>query len=67
VDDDVAKLLRTAEQTAVDLIHSHRSELGQLVDVLMEEETVDGSVVYRIVGKPVPGNRPTDGTMPMAS
>src|SRR5258708_38593776 len=60
VDNEVARLLREAEQTAMELIRSHRSELGQLVDLLLEQETVDGSAVYRIVGKPAPGHRPRE-------
>ena len=52
----MARLLREAEQRAVELIRSHRPELEQLVDLLLEKETVDGSAVYRIVGKPVPGH-----------
>ncbi len=57
IDTDVARLLREAEHTAVDLIRSHRTELKQLVDLLLEQETVDGSVVYQIVGKQVPTHR----------
>jgi len=30
------------------------------VDLLLEQETVDGSAVYRIVGKPVPEHRPEE-------
>jgi cell division protease FtsH len=60
VDDEVARLLREAEQTAVELIRSHRPELRQLVGLLLEQETVDGSAVYRIVGKPMPGHRPRE-------
>ncbi len=56
----MARLLREAEQTAVELIRSHRPELEQLVDLLVEQETVDGSVVYRIVGKPVPEHKPEE-------
>jgi cell division protease FtsH len=58
IDNDVSRLLREAEKTAVDLIRSHRAELSQLVDLLVEHETVDGSEVYRIVGKPVPQRGP---------
>jgi len=60
IDNEVARLLREAEQTAVELIRSHRSELGQLVGLLLERETVDGSAVYRIVGKPALGHRPRE-------
>jgi cell division protease FtsH len=56
----VSRLLREAEQRAVDLIRSHRSELEQLVDLLLEQETVDGSAVYRIVGRPTPEHKPEE-------
>ena len=51
------RLLRDAEEPAVALIRAHRPELGQLVSLLLEQETVDSAAVYRIVGKPVPGHR----------
>ncbi len=60
VDSEVSRLLREAEATAVDLLKSHRHELEQLVALLLEHETVDGSAVYRIVGKPVPQHRPEE-------
>jgi cell division protease FtsH len=60
VDSEVSRLLREAEETAVDLLKSHRHELEQLVALLLEHETVDGSAVYRIVGKPVPQHRPEE-------
>jgi len=60
IDSEVSRLLREAEQRAVDLIRAHRPELEQLVDLLLEQETVDGSAVYRIVGKPVPEHRPEE-------
>jgi cell division protease FtsH len=60
IDREVARLLREAEARAVDLISSHRSELGQIVDLLLEHETVDGEAIYRIVGRPVPEHRPEE-------
>jgi hypothetical protein len=63
IDDDVARLLREAEQAAVELIRAHRPELRQLVDLLVEQETVDGSAVYRLIGQPVPGHRPEQLTI----
>ncbi len=60
IDSEVARLLREAEETAVGLIRSHRPELEQLVALLLEQETVDGSAVYRIVGKPVPEHKPEE-------
>ena len=60
IDGEVSRLLREAEQDAVDLIRSHRGELEQLVDLLLEQETVDGADVYRIVGRPTPEHRPEE-------
>jgi cell division protease FtsH len=60
VDSEVSRLLREAEETAVGLIRSHRPQLEQLVSLLLEQETVDGSAVYRIVGKPVPERKPEE-------
>jgi len=58
IDAEVARLLREAEQTAVEIIRSHRDMLEELVDLLIEHETVDGAEVYRIAGRPVPEHRP---------
>jgi cell division protease FtsH len=60
IDREVSRLLREAEERAVDLLRSHRDQLDQLVALLQERETVDGSEVYRIVGKPAPGHRPEE-------
>jgi len=60
IDSEVSRLLREAEETAVDLLRSHRTQLDQLVSLLLEKETVDGEEVYRIVGKAVPEHRPEE-------
>ena len=60
IDSEVARLLREAEESAVSLIRSHHYELGQLVALLLDKETVDGAEVYRIVGRPVPERRPDE-------
>jgi len=52
IDKEVAQLLRRAEDRAKDLLSSHRSELDGLVSLLLEMETVDGSEVYRLTGRP---------------
>jgi cell division protease FtsH len=52
IDGEVSKLLRQAEERAVDLLKTHRSELDSLVSLLLEKETVDGSDVYRLAGRP---------------
>jgi cell division protease FtsH len=51
IDGEVSKLLRQAEEHAVDLLRTHRPELDALVDLLLARETVDGSDVYRLVGR----------------
>jgi cell division protease FtsH len=51
IDDEVSRLLRQAENRAVELLKAHRPELDALVDLLLERETVDGSEVYRLAGR----------------
>jgi cell division protease FtsH len=58
VDSEVSRLLREAEERAVSLIREHREDLERLADLLVEKETVDGEEVYRLLGRPVPENRP---------
>ena len=52
IDGEVSKLLRQAEERAVNLLRVHRPELDSLVALLLEKETVDGSDVYRLAGRP---------------
>jgi len=52
IDREVAMLLREAEKRAVELLTDHRSVLDALTDLLLENETVDGSQVYRLAGLP---------------
>jgi cell division protease FtsH len=63
VDREVSRLLREAEENAIGKIRSHRPQLGQLVSLLLERETVDGAEVYRIVGLPVPARGPDELTV----
>ena len=48
VDTEVARLLREAEVTAVDLLRTHRGALDALTRELLEHETVSGDVVRSI-------------------
>jgi cell division protease FtsH len=50
IDAEVQALLVQAEQRAVELLTNNRSKLRQLVDLLMAQETVNGSQVYAIAG-----------------
>jgi cell division protease FtsH len=52
IDTEVARLLRQAEQRAIELLTGHRAALDSLVSVLLDMETVDGAEVYRIAGRP---------------
>jgi cell division protease FtsH len=58
IDAEVSRLLREAEEQATELLRGHRPELGRLVDLLLETETVDGEKVYEILGLPVPKRGP---------
>ncbi len=54
IDDEVARLLRAAEDRATDLITDNRKEFDALVDRLLDQEEIDGEEVYEIVGRPMP-------------
>jgi cell division protease FtsH len=51
VDEEVSRLLREAEERAVGLLREHRDALDWLAARLVEQETVDGSVVLEVLGK----------------
>jgi cell division protease FtsH len=51
VDQEVARLLREAEQTAVELLRDRRGALDRLTEMLLTEETVDGSAVLATIGE----------------
>ncbi|MBW3561042.1 MAG: ATP-dependent zinc metalloprotease FtsH [Actinobacteria bacterium] len=55
VDQEVERILRDAEDRALKMLKDHRDELRELIERLLEEETVDGAEVYRMLGleKPV--------------
>jgi cell division protease FtsH len=57
IDAEVARMLRAAEQKAVGVLKEHRDVLDQLVELLLTNETVDGSDVYALAHRP----EPTDG------
>jgi hypothetical protein len=57
IDDEVEIILRTQEQRALEVLARHRGGLDALARALLDEETVDGETVARLVdtayGKPV--------------
>jgi cell division protease FtsH len=52
IDEEVSRLVKEAEQRALELLSDHRDALDRLVDLLLEHETVDGSEVYAVLGRP---------------
>jgi cell division protease FtsH len=54
VDEEVAKLLRQAEDRATRLLGDHRDALERLTELLLERETVDGTDVDEVLGR-IPG------------
>jgi cell division protease FtsH len=57
----VARLLRDAEDTATTLLRGHRQTLDQVIDLLPERETIDGSDLAAIVGAPGPADHEPAG------
>ena len=51
IDEEVARLLREAEERAGSLLRAHRQELDHVVDLLLERETIDGSELLAVVGR----------------
>ena len=49
IDQEVARLLRQAEQQATDLLTAHRPALDRLIDLLQEKETIDGTEIDAIL------------------
>jgi cell division protease FtsH len=54
VDQEVAKLLREAEQRATGMLTEHRQALDRLTELLLERETIDGTDVDAVLGR-IPG------------
>jgi cell division protease FtsH len=54
IDAEVSALLVQAENRAVALLTKHRAKLRRLAELLVAQETVDGSEVYAIAGVPEP-------------
>jgi cell division protease FtsH len=50
IDREVSRLLREAETRAVNLLKNHEPQLDQLANLLLEQETVGGEDVYKLLG-----------------
>jgi cell division protease FtsH len=54
IDEEVERLLKEAEERARTILADHRGELDELVALLLEKETVDGTEVLAIAAGAVP-------------
>jgi cell division protease FtsH len=54
IDAEVARMLRQAEERAIAVLKEHRDVLDELVQYLVDKETVDGAEVYALAHRPVP-------------
>jgi cell division protease FtsH len=50
IDEEVARLLREAEDRATSLLRGHRETLDRVIGLLLERETIDGTDLAAIVG-----------------
>jgi cell division protease FtsH len=57
IDQEVARLLRQAEDTATGLLRGHRQTLDRVIGLLLERETIDGSDLTAIIGAPRAADR----------
>src|SRR4029077_875871 len=65
IDEEVATLLRAAEQRATELLGDHRPALDRLVDDLLAHETVDGDAVKAALAATAPPTGPAESGGPM--
>jgi cell division protease FtsH len=54
VEEEVRRIVETAEDETVALLADNRTKLDALVSRLLEKETVDQDEVYEVVGMPLP-------------
>ena len=54
IDEEVARLLKEADQRASSILEEHRDVLDRLAELLVEREMIDGADVYALAGRPQP-------------
>ena len=54
IDEEVARLLKEADDRAGAVLKGHRDVLDRLTDLLIEREMIDGADVYALAGRPQP-------------
>lgn len=60
LDDEISRILHEQEQRAHDLLTKHRKGLELVAERLLEEETIDGATVGRLVQEALEAPTPTD-------
>jgi cell division protease FtsH len=50
IDQEVARFLREAEARATELLSEHRAMLDQVIELLLERETIDGADLATLLG-----------------
>jgi cell division protease FtsH len=63
IDLEVRRLVRQAEELAIKLLQDHRTQLDQLVELLLRDETVPGDRVYQLLA-PEPPSQPLPTSVP---
>jgi cell division protease FtsH len=58
VEDEVRRIVESAEEETVVLLGENRAKLDALVARLLEQETIDQDEVYEVVGMPLPDAEP---------
>ena len=68
IDEEISRILTEQEQRAHDLLVKHRKGLDLVAEALLEQETIDGALVARLIQKgidrAVESSSPTDATRP---
>jgi cell division protease FtsH len=64
IDSEVARLLREAEQRAISILKEHAGVYDRVVRLLLSEETVNGSQIYALAGRPEPIGAPATTMAP---
>jgi len=54
IDEEVARLLKEADERAEAILKGHRDVLDRLTELLIEREMVDGTEIYALAGRPQP-------------
>jgi len=67
VDQEVERIVDTAENEVVELLRHERHRLDVLARALLDHETLDQDDAYRVAGVEPPGLRPRDENRPEPS